>query len=261
MSEPINELETQRSKGGRPRRVALNDDAGLLDSMLRIQIKIAEDAKANSATRQRAADSVAELIHTRAQQRDDQSKATLTAEVSRLQGEVESLNTQINQLRASAAGKVDASEVTTLRSELTRLRTDAQTFASAQSTLQAERHRAMTALRYMLQSLGNDAPKIAMRLFVELGVGAKDLLPLFGVDADSWLRLSNYQAKEQMVDVFRKRTATNETDLTVYCRLRLAVQYEITDVEAEVRRLDEEAQKERRADTLRMVFEMKNGTK
>jgi hypothetical protein len=248
-----------RDRGTLPRS-GRSCSSGRIDHRLacfRIQIKIAEDAKANSATRQRAADSVAELVKARAERKGDEEKIEFVNENSRLRAEITTLTQQIAEVKRSTAGKVDPSEVAAMSSELSRLRADAQTHGARLTAAVHERDAAMTALRYMVESLGNDAPKIAMRLFVELRAKARDLLPLFGVDAEPWFRLSNYQTKAQLVDVFRKRTATNETELTAYCRLRLAVEYGIDDVAAEVKRITEGEERERLEASRQMMEELR----
>jgi hypothetical protein len=233
--EPVN-------KGGRPRKVSFNDDTGLLDLMLRIQIKIAEDTKSNAATRQRAADSVAELIKHRASRRDDEAKATLSAEVT-------ALTARIAELRQSAAGKVDASEVTGLRQELTRLRSESQAHGPRLTAVEAERNAALTAFRYTSETLGPEGcHRAAMKALCD-GSATKALLEMFGVDARAWLQMNtDHNTKSALLDVFKKRTADRGTPLTEFCRLRLQVEHGIDGVEQflkdeEQRRLQGEAQR------------------
>jgi hypothetical protein len=261
MNGPLTpETAEPKRTAGRPRKVSLDDDGGLLDSMLRIQIRIAEDGKANSATRQRAADSVAELIETRARRKDDAQKTALAAENSRLQTELGALVQQIEDLKRSATGTVPVTEVAAIRIELARLRSEAQTFADQQRALTAERDAAQIGLRYLIQSLGPDgARRTAMKVLIAMGIDAKGILPLFGVDAMALLRFSNRRTKEELLDVFRDKKTEGETDLTRYCRLRLSVEHGLDDVGAELKRIAETEETERRAVTLRMMEELRNG--
>ncbi len=255
---PPETTEPKRT-AGRPRKVSLDDDDGLLDEALKVQRSIMNDQKANAATRERAAGEVRELIKQRQQRRDDEAKGALTAEVTRLRGEVERLTAQVNELQLSALGKVDASEVATMKSELVRLRSESVDHGARMTTLQANRDAVTTALKYAVQTLGPDgSARAAMKLLID-GKTTKSLLELFGVDAEAWLRCSGYKTKEQLLQVFRLKKTDSETDLTRYCRFRLSVEFQIDDVAAELSRIAEAEETERRAATRRMIEEMRNG--
>lgn len=127
------------------------------------------------------------------------------------------------------------------------------------TTLQADRDAAQTALRYMVQTLGPEgSARAAMKLLID-AKPSKDLLELLGVDAVAWLRCSAHRTKDELLKVFRNKTTDNETDLTRYCRLRLSVEFQIDDVGAELSRIAEAEETERRAATRRMIEEMRNG--
>jgi hypothetical protein len=248
MSEEIEAVPEPKRRPGRPRRARLDDDDGLLNEALKVQTAIMLDKAANTATRGRAATAVQEIIATRAARRNDEAKAVVSTENSRLQAEIDTLAARVKELQHAAIGKVDASEVTSMKSELARLRSETQQFSIRQSAMESERDAAKTALRYAVQALGGDTSKTAMRMLIDLGPqAAKSLLPMFGVESN-WAQFSlSRSTKDSLLEVFRNRTSDRETELTSYARLRLSVEFCISDVEEffkqeERRRLEGEAQ-------------------
>jgi hypothetical protein len=245
------ELQQPISKGGRPRKTVIDiaDTAGLLDAALKTQSDIMLDRKANSATRQRAADSVAELIAARTRKRDDDAKTALKAENARLQSDLSALTERVESLTQESVGKVPVTEVAAMRTELTRLRSEAQAHGTRLSAIQSERDSLQIGLKYMVETLGSEGcQRAAMKSLID-GKGTRSILALFGVDARAWLQMNtDHNTKSALLDVFKKRTADRETPLTKFCRLRLSVEHNIDDVETylqqeEQRRLEGEAQR------------------